>query len=330
MNLTLPHIQAAAELLKRRLGASPLVTVNRWRTVGDAQIVVKAESLMPTGSFKIRGATWRVSTLTAEERSRGVVAYSTGNHAQAVAKAAADAGIKATIVMSPDVPLAKIDATKAWGAFVVMADSTSHARRILAESLAEEHGYVLVPPYDDMEVMAGQASIGVELLAQLADKPPGAVFVPIGGGGLLAGVAAAIKQLAPEVKVIGVEPELENDAYRSFHEGRLSSMKAPSESVADAIKVQSLGNLTFPLIRQYVDDIVTVSESDIMSACLRYYKEAHLVVEPGGAVSLAAAFCDQYKFPSDTPVVVLACGGNITLERLTQLQMNLAQRSNAT
>lgn len=272
---------------------------------------------MPTGSFKIRGATWRMSLLSPKERRRGVIAYSTGNHAQAVAKAAADAGIEALVVMSPDAPDAKVAATRRWGAEVLMAEPSSHARRALAEQLAMKHGYVLVPPYDDVRVMEGQASIGLELLAQLKATPPAAVFVPVGGGGLLAGVAAAVKQIAPNVRVIGVEPELEDDACRSFRQGRLVSMSAPSGSIADAIKVQCLGEQTFPLIRRYVDDIVTVDESAIARASLSFYNEARLVVEPGGALSLAAAM--QSREASAAPVVVLACGGNVTLERLARL-----------
>ncbi|WP_206951706.1 threonine ammonia-lyase [Trinickia acidisoli] len=321
MNLPLSDIRAAADFLAGKLGASALVGVNRWRTASNAPIVVKAESLMPTGSFKIRGATWCIATLTADERARGVIAYSTGNHAQAVAKAATDEGIGATIVMSPDVPRAKIDATEAWGACVVMAEPSSHARRALAESLAQSHGYTLIAPYDDWRVMAGQASIGVELLRQCGDDPPAAVFVPIGGGGLIAGVAAAIKQLAPQVAVIGVEPALEDDAARSLRAGRIVSMAAPSASMADAIKVQCVGDLTFPLIRRYVDDIVTVDEAQIACACRRYFNEAKLVVEPGGAVALAAAFESRLAVRSGARVAVLACGGNVTLERLASFAL---------
>lgn len=200
-----------------------------------------------------------------------------------------------------------------------MADPSSHARRALAESLAHRHGYTLIAPYDDRHVMAGQGSIGIELLQQCRDRMPAAVFVPIGGGGLIAGVAAAIKQVAPEVAVIGVEPLLEDDARRSFRAGRLISMDAPSASIADAIKVQCLGELTFPLIRRYVDDIVTVDEAQIAAASLRFFNEAKLVVEPGGAVALAAAFESRQVFPPDAHVVVLACGGNVTLERLASL-----------
>lgn len=323
MSLPLETLRSAARLLAQRLPPSPILRMDSWRTAANSPIWIKAECLMPTGSFKIRGATLKISALSADERRRGVVAYSTGNHAQAVAKAAADAGIAATIVMSPDVPEAKVAATRAWGARVVMAEPSSHARRELAEKLSMDSGAVLIPPYDDTTIMAGQASIAIELLEQLERCPPAAVFVPVGGGGLLAGVAAAIKQIAPATRVIGVEPEWEADAAQSLRQGNIVSLPAPSASIADAIKVQSLGRLTFPIIRQYVDDIVSVSETEIASACLRYFDESHLVVEPGGAVSLAAALRSRVV-ADEQPVVVLACGGNVTLDRLQALRRQTA------
>ncbi|WP_183085258.1 pyridoxal-phosphate dependent enzyme [Trinickia fusca] len=330
-HLTLASIEAAARVLRQRLPQSPLVEPRMWRTAGGAPIFVKAECLLPTGSFKIRGATLFVASLTDEQRARGVIAYSTGNHAQAVAKAAADAGVSALIVMSPDAPEAKVRATQSWGAQVVMSEPTSDARRAMAERLAAESGRVLIPPYDDWTVMTGQASIGLELREQLkaGARLPAAVFVPVGGGGLLAGVAAAVKMTMPSVRVIGVEPELENDTQQSFAAGRIVRAAGPSASIADAIKVQAPGNLTFPVIVDYVDEIVSVSEREIAQASLRYFDEAHLVVEPGGAVALAAALKwrgaeigatadDQAGEPA--PVVVLAAGGNVTLERLAGLR----------
>jgi threonine dehydratase len=317
MRLALADIRAAARTLAQLLPTSPLLAVPTLRSAGGAAIHIKAECLMPTGSFKIRGATLRVSMLTAEERRRGVIAYSTGNHAQAVAKAAADADVRAVIVMSPDVPQAKLQATRAWGGEVVMAEPSSNARRALAEDMAQRQHLVLIPPYDDLTVMTGQATIGVEVLAQLAPTLPSAVFVPIGGGGLLAGVAAAIKQLAPSVKIIGVEPELEDDAAQSFRQGRRVASAGPSDSVADAIKVQCVGELCFPLMRQHVNDVVTVTEAAIADACWRYFHDAHLVVEPGGAVALAAAL--RHVGDGTGPLVVLACGGNVTLDHLHAL-----------
>ena len=273
---------------------------------------------MPTGSFKIRGATYRISLLTEPERTRGVVAYSTGNHAQAVAKAARDTGVAATIVMSPDVPALKVAATERWGAEVVMAEPSSHARRALAERIAGESGRVLVPPYDDYAIMAGQGTIGLELLDQMPADMPMTVFVPVGGGGLLAGVAAALKQASRHVRVIEVEPELENDACQSFKAGRIIGLAGPSESIADAIKVQQLGDLVFPLVQTYVDDIETVSEAEIAQATTYAWSSLKLIVEPGGAVGLAAALSAAKHRVDNT--VALLCGGNVTMERLLQIQ----------
>jgi threonine dehydratase len=309
-------IAAAYALLRERLPVSPLMRIEGWQTAAGVPIVIKAENLMPTGSFKIRGATYRMATLSTDQRARGVVAYSTGNHARAVAAAARDAGIEATIVMSPDVPQDKLDAVARLGAHIVMAEPFSSSRRVKAEAIACETGKVLIPPYDAVEIIAGQGSIGIELLAQLGSRTPSTVFVPVGGGGLIAGVAKAVKDLSPNVRIVGVEPEVENDASVSFRQKALVTVRAKTPSIADAIRVERLGDLTFPLILEYVDDIVTVSEDEIRSATRRYIDEAHMVVEPGGAVALAAAFRDDQAAIGNGPVVVLACGGNISFERL--------------
>jgi threonine dehydratase len=303
------------------------------------RLFVKAENLLPTGSFKIRGATWRISRLSEEEKRRGVIAYSTGNHAQAVAKAARDRGVSATIVMSPDVPATKVAATRRWGAEVVNAAPSSEARRSLAERLAAEQGKVIVPPYDDLAIIAGQGTIGLELLEDLPlaaptsvpsaeptsvpSAEPTSVYVPIGGGGLLSGVAAALKQgdpgiRVPPIRVIGVEPESEDDACRSFREGCLVALPGPSASIADAIKVQQLGNLTFPLIRRFVDDIVLASEAEIANAVLLLAEEMKMLVEPGGAVGFAAALRAAESDPGQH--VAILGGGNMPVERLDEMR----------
>src|SRR5262245_16907107 len=229
MSLTLDRLKAASGVLSKLLPPSPLLLAARSGSGGA--LWLKCESLQPTGSFKIRGASYRISTLTPEERAAGVVAYSTGNHAQAVAKAASDQGVKSTIVMSADVPEAKVSATRRWGAQVIMAAPTSKARRMLAEGISAESGAVLIPPYDDFDVMAGQGSIAFELQRQLPDLKQVAVYVPIGGGGLIAGVAAAMKAIEPTARVIGVEPELEADALRSFESGAIFAADGPSASI---------------------------------------------------------------------------------------------------
>ena len=326
--LALDRIRDAQRVLSRRgLMRTPCLELYDGRP-RPGRLQAKAENLLPTGSFKIRGATYRISTLSGEERLRGVVAYSTGNHAQAVAKAARDQGVAATIVMSPDVPRMKIDATERWGARVVHAEPSSEARRALAEKLAAEQGLVIVPPYDDLAVMAGQGTIGLELAEDLpaADTVSGGitVYVPIGGGGLLAGIAAALRQSRPEIAVIGVEPELEDDAYRSFRAGRIVALPGPSASMADAIKVQRLGALTFPLIRRFVDDIERVSEAEIAGAVLTAAGAMKILVEPGGAVGLAAAV-RAAGARAGLHVAVIG-GGNITLERLCEIAASQRDR----
>lgn len=316
VDLPLSRIEAARAALRPLLPNFPCLTVEDG--AGRAgRLLVKPECLMPTGSFKIRGAMFRLSLLSVAERARGVIAYSTGNHAQAVAYAAKKFGARAVIVMSPDVPANKIEATARWGAEIVMADPNSQARRALAERLAAEQGFILVPPYDDLAIMAGQGTIGLEILEDFPDAADLTVYVPIGGGGLIAGVAAALKQKNPAIRVIGVEPDLENDAFLSFRSGDRVALDGPSASIADAIKVQMLGNLTWPLIQRYVDDVETVDEAEIAAASRACFDSLKLAVEPGGAVAFAAA--DRASRSRGGTALALLCGGNVTLERMAGL-----------
>ena len=309
-------VLAAWRVIAPLLPRSPLVPAGT--TAGGSPLLLKAESLMPTGSFKIRGATHVIAQLDAAQRARGVVAYSTGNHAQAVGKAAADAGVRATVVMSPDAPAAKIDATRGYGAEVVMAPPESQSRRLLAERLARERGAVLVPPYDDARIVAGQGTIAVELLEQLGGVRPAAVYVPVGGGGLISGIATALAQLSPGTRVVGVEPELEDDAGRSWTAGEICS-GVPSASIADAVKVQRIGELTFALMRRHVHAMRTVTEQAMARAALECFDRWRLVVEPAGALGLAAAREDG-EGPGAQPVVVIASGGNTSLDALQALR----------
>jgi threonine dehydratase len=214
------------------------------------------------------------------------IPYSTGNHARAVAMAAAKEGVPATIVMSPDAAAHKVEAVRRLGAKIVMAPPTSEERRELAERLAREGGLGLLPPYDDPAVLAGQGTVGLEILECCE---PAAIFVPVGGGGLSVGIGAAVKQVAPQVKVIGVEPELANDAFQTFRTGKRVVLPGSSASIADAVRVQTLGTLTMPLLARYVDDMITVSERDIALATIEAAAEAHLVLEPAGALAIAGA-----------------------------------------
>lgn len=305
----------AKKILKQKGLTSPLIPFPHKTTSGNP-ILLKAENLQPSGSFKIRGAVYCLSTLSAEQKAKGVIAYSTGNHAQSVALAAKSLGIKATIVMSPDAPQFKIDATKEYGATVLMSEPSSHARRAMAENLAQLHGYYLVPPYDNLDVIVGQGTIGIEILEEIQ---PAAIFVPIGGGGLISGIAVAVKKSNCSAKIIGVEPELENDAVQSFKCGKRVNLSGPSTSIADAIKVQTLGDITYPIIRDYVDDVVSVSEQEIIDATLLHAEKAHLIVEPTGALALAAALTYKHTLEATKPVVCIASGGNFPCKNLCQL-----------
>lgn len=316
IDVTLADVRLAQSMLAGHIITTPVVASPSLMTATKHPILLKAENLQRSGSFKIRGASYRLAQLTAEQRARGVIAYSTGNHAQAVAEAAQQQQIRATIVMSPDAPAHKIERTRKSGATILWAESTSKARQIMAEELAHEHGFALIPPYDHRDIIAGQGTIGLEIVEQCR---PAAVFVPVGGGGLIAGIALAIKSTDPSIQIIGVEPEWENDACQSFAQGTVVTLPAASASIADAIRVQSLGALPYAIIGRYVDEMVTVSETQIAAATFDAIAEAHLVLEPAGAVALAAAQHYQRAFGARKPVVVIASGGNTTLESLWSL-----------
>lgn len=315
IDIELEKFKVAQSFLQKKGLRTPLISFSAKSGHGNS-ILLKTENLQPGGSFKIRGATYCLSLLSPEQKAAGVIAYSTGNHAQAVALAAKLMNIQAVIVMSPDVPDYKVNATRGYGATVVMAEPTSQARQKVAEELAQLHGYSLVPPYDHKDVMTGQGTIGIEIMEETS---PTAVFVPIGGGGLIAGIAQAIKKINPSVKVIGVEPELENDAFQSFKAGKRIGLTGPSKSIADAIKIQILGEMTYPLICHYVDDIVTVSEQQIIEATLMHINKAHLVAEPSGALALAAALTYDIPLNVDKSLVCITSGGNIPLSYLCQI-----------
>lgn len=320
--LEIPYtaFQKAQKFLQTKILYTPLVPLTTKTAANGNPLYLKAESLQPSGSFKIRGATYCLSLHTEEERKRGVIAYSTGNHAKAVAYAAKLLGIKATLVMSPDAPDFKVAACRSYGADIIMTDPCPETRRHVAEELSRTKNYFLVPPYDHPEIITGQGTIGVEILDHIE---PAAVFVPVGGGGLIAGIAMAIKKKNPQVKIIGVEPELENDGYQSFHTKKLVTLATPSHTIADAIKITPLGDLTFPIIQKYVDDMVTVSEEEILEATLHAHSSAHLVLEPAGALSIAAALTYK-KIDSDKPIICIASGGNTTLNYLYSLTTNCA------
>ncbi|MFL5287610.1 MAG: threonine/serine dehydratase [Rhodopila sp.] len=306
-DVSLDHLYSAQSVIGRYINASPLMVMDGVRSRGGNRILLKAECLQPGGSFKIRGALNAIARLSPEQRRRGVVAYSTGNHARAVAMAARLFHATATIVMSPDAASAKIEAVCELGATVVMAAATSAARREMAESLADRKGLALIPPYDHFDVIHGQGTIALELLS--AGLPRLTVlFVPIGGGGLIAGIAAGVKQLDPTVTVIGVEPEWEDDAYQSFQTGQRVVLPGPSASIADAVKVQTLGDLTFPRLHRFVDNVEHVPDDAIRQAMHIAHEACRLILEPAGAIALAAALA--WRGQPDATLVAIASGSN--------------------
>jgi threonine dehydratase len=275
------------------------------------KLYLKLENLQPIGAFKLRGAYNKVASLSDEERRRGVISYSSGNHAQGVAYAARSLGVKAIIVMPGNAPKNKLEATAALGAEIVAVGPSSEERRLRAEQLAAEHGYVIVPPYNDEKIIAGQGTVGLEILEDLPNVET--VLVPVGGGGLISGVSAAIKVSRPKVKVIGVEPELAADAQASLRAGHIVSFSAEqvSQTLADGLRTQSVGAINFEHIRCYVDDIVTVTEDEIRGALQALSGNAKTLPEPSGAVAPAAFLFHADKLPNTNINVAVISGGNI-------------------
>jgi threonine dehydratase len=274
-------------------------------------LYLKAENLQPTGAFKLRGAYNKISSLTLEERGRGVVAHSSGNHAQAVAYAASSLSVRSIVVMPRGAPRAKLDATAAFGAEIVLVGDDSAERVQRAEELAAEHGYVPVPPYDDETLIAGQGTVGMEILQDLPEVE--SVLVPVSGGGLISGVAAALKLSRPAVRVIGVEPELAADARASLRSGILVEFSAEQvgRTVADGLRVRKLGDAPFEHVRAFVDDIVAVSEEEILEAMRRLTLRVRLVAEPSGAVAFAAYLFHREELPATRTNVAVLSGGNV-------------------
>ena len=289
------------------------------------KLFLKLENLQPIGAFKLRGAYNKVASLSADDRRRGVISYSSGNHGQGVAYAARALGVKAIIVMPGNAPKNKLEATAALGAEIVTVGPGSEERRLCAEELAAEHGYAIVPPYNDEKIIAGQGTVGLEILEDLPDVET--VLVPVGGGGLISGISAAIKLSNPElrrtkIKVIGVEPELAADAQASLRAGRIVSSPAEqvSQTLADGLRTQSIGAINFEHIRAYVDDIVTVSEDEIREAMRALSGNAKTLAEPSGAVAPAAFLFHAAELPDTKINVAVISGGNIDSKLLAELR----------
>ncbi len=325
--VSLDDIRAARALLKGIAVRTPLF---EWTGAGDQRkLFLKLENLQPIGAFKLRGAYNKIASFSDDERRRGVISYSSGNHAQGVAYAARALGVKAIIVMPGNAPRNKLDATAALGAEIVTVGPGSEERRLRAEQLAAEHGYVIVPPYNDEKIIAGQGTVGLEILEDFRNEDlPNVetVLVPVGGGGLISGISAAIKLSNtelnhPQVKVIGVEPALASDAQASLRAGRIVSSPAEqvSQTLADGLRAQSIGAINFEHIRAYVDDIVSVSEDEIREAMRALSANAKTLAEPSGAVAVAAFLFHADELPKTAINVAVISGGNIDPTLLAEL-----------
>ena len=293
---------------------------NGFASTDGRRLFLKLENLQPIGAFKLRGAYNKIASLSPEERARGVIAYSSGNHAQGVAYAARALHTKAVIVMPGNAPAIKLEATAALGAEIVKVGPGSSERQQKAEELAAQHGYAIVPPYNDEKIIAGQGTMGLEILEDIPSVET--VLVPVGGGGMISGVAAAIKLSRPSVKVIGVEPALAADAQASFRSGRVVNLPAEevTRTMADGLRTQSIGAINFEHMRTFVDDIVTVSEDEIGQAMRRLAANPKTVAEPSGAVAVAGFLFRDKELPRGTIHVAVISGGNIEPGMLAELR----------
>ncbi len=312
MTVTIDDIEAAAERIAPYIHYTPLVASATLNRMANCDLRIKAEYVQRSGSFKIRGALNKLLSLDADARQRGVVAFSSGNHAQGVALGASLLGISATIVMPADAPPVKLDATRGYGANVVTYDRQREDREAIARAIATEQGRTLVPPFDDPAIIAGQGTVGLELAEQWPEVEQ--VLVPISGGGLISGVATALKARIPHIRIIGVEPGVADDARRSLAAGEIVRIGVPV-TVADGLGASAIGTLPFALMRQYVDEIVTVEEDEIMRAVQMLMTRAKQVVEPSGAVTTAAVLSRRLHLDG-MRVGVVASGGNIDLNIL--------------
>jgi threo-3-hydroxy-L-aspartate ammonia-lyase len=305
--VSLAEIQEAARTLAPVVVRTPLVPVPRLKP----GLMVKPESLQPTGSFKLRGAYAAISAAGQDASRRGVIAHSSGNHGHAVAYAAALLGVRAVVVVPETAPRVKTDAIEYYGAELVTVAPTLSARVAATEELVARHGYVLIPPFDDRTVIAGQGTVGLEIAADCPRVD--LVVVPVSGGGLISGVATAVRALRPGALVVGVEPELAADARDSLRRGEPVAWPAADvqRTIADALRVERVGTLPFAHIRELVTDIITVTEDEMLVAVRQLAGQARLVAEPGGAAAVAAVLFHASELPeAGTPVAVLS-GGNI-------------------
>jgi len=320
--VSIADIRAAATRIAHIAIRTPLIEAAFPGLSGHGtskKIYLKAESLQPIGAFKIRGAANKILQLTPEEIARGVITYSSGNHAQGVAYAARAVGAKAVIVMPSNAPAVKRAATLAMGAEIVDVGIASSERLAKSDELVRRHGYVVIPPYDDEQIIAGQATCGLEIIEELPAVD--LVLAPVSGGGLLSGVATAVKSLSPCTKVYGIEPELAGDTAESFRAGSIVTWPAEltSRTLADGLRTQSVGERNFAHIQAFVDGIVTVTEAEIRSAMRAIVAATRLVPEPSGAVAVAALLFHAHELPVYNTAIAVVSGGNLDPALLAQI-----------
>ena len=315
-SITLDSVRAAAERIRPLARITPLLDVSR---AAGRPLFLKCENLQPAGAFKVRGAYNMIARLTPEQRRRGVITYSSGNHGQAVALAARELGAPAVVVMPTTAPAIKIEGARGFGAEVILEGRTSADRLRRAQAEADARGLTMVPPFDHEWIVEGQATAGLEILEQLPDVA--AVVVPIGGGGFAAGISAAIKQSRPDVKVIGVEPSGAAAMKAAVDAGGPVTL-SKTASVADGLMPVRVGDLTHALVSRYADAVITVEDSAIIQAVLWIFEKAKIVAEPSGAAAAAAVLSGALDavLKIDGPIVAIVTGGNMAAERLEELR----------
>ena len=313
--IALQQIEEAAERIKGHVYQTPVMTSRTFNERAGCEVFFKCENVQRAGAFKIRGASNKILALTDEEKSRGVAAFSSGNHAQAVALASREAGVSAVIAMPEDAPKAKVAGTKAYGAEIVFYNRHKQDREAVAIEIAQRDQRVLVPPYDDLMILAGQGTCGLEFIQEQPDLD--ALLAPCSGGGLFAGVSIAAKALRPGIRCFPVEPDTADDTRQSFLKGERVSIPPPP-TIADGLRVQSPGTLTFPVIQQNAEDVLTVSDEEIIDTIKFFLFRMKLLVEPSGAAAAAAVL--HRKLPKDVKRAgVVVSGGNIDADLLAKI-----------
>jgi threo-3-hydroxy-L-aspartate ammonia-lyase len=313
--LTIDMINAARERITSRIHTTPVVTSRQFNEIAGKQVYFKCENFQRAGAFKFRGATNRIQSLTPEEKKRGVAAFSSGNHAQAVALAGKEAGVRVVVAMPDDAPKAKVAATRDYGAEVIFYNRHKQDREKFAQGLAESQHLVMVPPYDDHLIMAGQATCGLEFVEEVPELD--CLLTPCSGGGLFAGVASAAKALKSTIRCFPVEPDTADDTRQSFVKGERVSIPPPS-TIADGLRVQVPGILTFPILQKLAEDVLTVSDEEIIASIRFMLLRMKILVEPSGAAAAAAVMFK--KLPEDVKQVgVILSGGNIDSSVLSRV-----------